>query len=114
MGVVFVLPLGYWLTAQKITWKQVVEACLVVIGLSVFIVFGDPGGGRSNAPNWEWVLAIAVIAGICATLLPLGKKEKPSLRAGAYGAVSGLLSGFAATVCKPAVELLHTGGVGGS
>ena len=113
MTVVFVLPLGYWLTAQRITWKQVVEACVVVTGLGVFIAFGDPGGGRSNAPNWEWVVAIAVIAGICAALLPLGKKERPSLRAGAYGTVAGLLSGLAATVCKPVVELLHSGGLGG-
>jgi len=113
MTVVFVLPLGYWLTAQRITWRQVVEACVVAAGLGVFIAFGDPGGGRSNAPNWEWVVAIAVIAGVCAALLPLGKKERPSLRAGAYGTVAGLLSGLAATVCKPVVELLHSGGLGG-
>jgi drug/metabolite transporter (DMT)-like permease len=113
MTIVFVLPLGWWLTAQTVTAKQVLEACVVVLGLSVFIIVGDPAGGRTDAPNWEWLAAIAVIAVLCAVLLPLGGKDRPSLRAGAYGTVAGVLSGLAATLTKPTVELLHTGGVGG-
>jgi drug/metabolite transporter (DMT)-like permease len=113
MTIVFVLPLGWWLTAQTVTLRQVLEACVVVAGLSVFIIFGDPGGGRTSAPNWEWLVAIAGIVVLCAVLLPLGGKDRLSLRAGAYGTVAGVLSGLAATVCKPTVELLHTGGIGG-
>jgi uncharacterized membrane protein len=113
MTIVFVLPLGWWLTAQVVTVKQVVEACVVVLGLSVFIVFGDPAGGRNDAPNWEWLAAIAVIAVLCAVLLSLGSGGNLSLRAGAYGTVAGVLSGLAATVTKPTVELLHSGGLGG-
>jgi drug/metabolite transporter (DMT)-like permease len=113
MTVVFVLPLGYWLTNQRVTWKQSGEACVVVLGLSLFIVFGNPAGGRTNAPNWEWLVAIAVVGVLCAVLLPLGTEDKPSLRAGAYGTVAGVLSGLAATLTKPVVELLHSGGLGG-
>ena len=113
MTVVFVLPLGYWLTNQRVTWKQSGEACVVVVGLSLFIVFGNPAGGRTNAPNWEWLVAIAVVGVLCAVLLPLGTEDKPSLRAGAYGTVAGVLSGLAATLTKPVVELLHSGGLGG-
>jgi uncharacterized membrane protein len=113
MTIVFVLPLGWWLTAQTITVKQVLEACVVVGGLSVFIIFGDPAGGRTDAPDWEWFAAIVVIVVLCAVLLPLGGKDRPSLRAGAYGTVAGVLSGLAATLTKPTVELLHSGGVGG-
>jgi len=112
MTIVFVLPLGYWLTAQTVTWMQVGEACLVVAGLSVFVVLGDAAGGRDQAPNWQWFTAIAVIAVLCGVLLPLGKKERPSLRAGAYGTVAGVLSGLAATITKPVVELLHSDGLG--
>jgi len=36
--------------SAAITVRQVLEACVVVAGLSVFIIFGDPGGGRTNAP----------------------------------------------------------------
>ena len=113
MTIVFVLPLGWWLTAQVVTAKQVLEACVVVAGLSVFIIFGDPAGGRTDAPNWEWFAAIVVIVVLCSVLLPLGGKVRPSLRAGGYGTVAGVLSGLAATLTKPTVELLHSGGLGG-
>jgi drug/metabolite transporter (DMT)-like permease len=114
MTIVFVLPLGWWLTAQTVTIRQVLAACVVVAGLSVFIVFGDPAGGRSDAPNWEWFLSIAAIAALCAGLLSLGGGgARLSLRAGAYGTVAGVLSGLAATLTKPTLELLHGSGVGG-
>lgn len=114
MTIVFVLPLGWWLTAQTVTARQVLEACVVVLGLSFFIVFGDPAGGRTDAPNWQWLLAIAVIAVLSAIVLSVGgARAGLSVRAGAYGTVAGVLSGLAATLCKPTVELLHTGGVGG-
>ena len=114
MTIVFVLPLGWWLTAQTVTLRQVLEACVVVLGLSVFIVFGDPAGGRTDAPNWEWLVSIVVIVTLCAVLLLLGGgKARLTVRAGAYGTVAGVLSGLAATLTKPTVELLHSGGVGG-
>ena len=114
MTIVFVLPLGWWLTAQTVTVPQVLEACVVVAGLSVFIVFGDPAGGRTDAPNWQWFLSIATIAILCGALLSLGgTKSRLSVRAGAYGTVAGVLSGLAATLTKPTLELLHSGGVSG-
>jgi hypothetical protein len=58
-------------------------------------------------------VVIALIAAVCAVLLPLGGKDRPSLRAGTYGTVAGVLSGLAATLTKPTVELLHSGGLGG-
>jgi drug/metabolite transporter (DMT)-like permease len=114
MTIVFVLPLGWWLTAQTVTARQVLEACVVVAGLSVFIVFGDPAGGRTDAPNWEWFLSIAIIAALCGALLSLGgAKARLPVRAAAYGTVAGVLSGLAATLTKPTLELLHSSGVGG-
>jgi hypothetical protein len=83
-------------------------------GLSVFIVFGDPAGGRTDAPNWQWFLSIAIIAVLCGVLLSFGgDRARVAVRAGAYGTVAGILSGLAATVAKPTVELLHTSGVSG-
>jgi uncharacterized membrane protein len=112
--IVFVLPLGWWLTAQTVTVSQVLEAVVVVTGLSVFILFGDPAGGRTDAPNWQWFLSIAVIAVLCGVLLSFGgARARAAVRAGAYGTVAGILSGLAAALAKPTIELLHSGGVGG-
>jgi uncharacterized membrane protein len=112
MSIVFVLPLGKWLTAQVVTVTQVIEAVVVVLGLSVFIIFGDEAGGRSNAPNSQWLVAIVVIAVICGILLPLGSGSNLLLRAGCYGAVAGILDGLSATLVKPTLDMLHSGGLG--
>jgi drug/metabolite transporter (DMT)-like permease len=111
LTIVFALPLGWWLTAQRLTVKQVLEACIVVVGLSVFILLGDPAGGRTDAPGWEWLVAVGLIAVACAVLLGLGRNGRPTLRAGVYGTVAGMLFGLAATLTKPTIELLHSDGV---
>jgi uncharacterized membrane protein len=112
MTIVFVLPLGWWLTAQTVTLAQVLEAGVVVAGLTVFIIFGQPAGGRTSAPNWQWFVSIVVIVVFCAVLVAFGgSKSQLARRAGCYGAVAGVLSGLAATLTKPTVELLHSGGL---
>lgn len=113
MTIVFALPLGRWLTQQVITVRQMLEAGVVVLGLCVFIIVGDPAGGRSDAPSWEWLIAIGAIGAFCAVALQLGREDRPSLRAGAYGTVAGVLAGLGATMAKPTVEELHSGGIGG-
>jgi uncharacterized membrane protein len=112
MSIVFVLPLGYWLTSQVVTLAQTLEAIVVVLGLSFFIILGDPAGGRNDAPNSQWLISIVIIGVICGILLPFGGKSNLLLRAGCYGAVAGILDGLAATLVKPTVELLNSGGVG--
>src|SRR5262245_14807841 len=113
LTVVFVLPLGYWLTNQKVTWTQGGEAALIVLGLGVFIVLGDPAGGRDDAPNWQWFVAIAVLAGVSGLLISIAGENNLSLKAGAFGTAAGIGNGLAATLTKPTVELLHTSGVEG-
>ena len=112
LGVVFILPLGYWLTNQTVTWQQVGEAALIVVGLVLFILLGDPAGGRNNAPNWQWLIAIAILAAIAWLMISVAGEKKLSLKAGAYGTASGIGNGLAATLTKPVVEQLHTGGLG--
>ena len=40
--VVFALPLGYFLTAQEVGLRQIVGAAVVVLGLAIYAIFGDP------------------------------------------------------------------------
>src|SRR5262245_66080505 len=71
-SVIFAMPLGYFLTGQKITGRQVVGAAVTVLGLAVFAVVGDPAGGVDNAPGVEWLVAFIVIGAICAVLVMVG------------------------------------------
>ena len=109
MTVVFALPLGYVLTAQHIGRSEVVGAAVIVVGLALFAVYGDPAGGKENAPASEWAIAIAILGVVCAVLLAFGGRGGLSLKAGVYGTVAGILFGLSAALTKPTLDYLHAG-----
>jgi drug/metabolite transporter (DMT)-like permease len=79
--VVFALPLGYFLTSQHVGRREVAGAAVIVCGLALFGVFGDPAGGRENAPGAEWAIAIAILAVVCTVLLLFGGRGGLTVRA---------------------------------
>ena len=107
--VVFALPLGYVLTNQHVGRREVGGAAVIVFGLVLFALFGDPAGGRENAPGDEWALAIAIVAVLCAALLLFGGRGGLTMRAAVYGTAAGILFGLSAALTKPTVEFLHEG-----
>ncbi len=109
MTLVFVLPLGVWLTHQRVSAREVVAAIVIVAGLSVFTVVGDPATGRSNAPSAAWFVATAVVAFVCAAAIMYSDGGSPALRASANGMVSGATAGLLAVMSKPVLSELHTG-----
>ena len=67
--IVWALPLGYWLTAQNVVRRQVLGAGVVVIGLALFVLVGDPDAGVENASTGSLVLAVLVVSAVVAVLL---------------------------------------------
>ena len=111
--IVFALPLGYFLTHQHVGRREIAGAIVVVLGLALFTVLGDPAGGNDNAPADEWAIAVVIVAVACVALVLLGGRGTLERKAGMYGAAAGLLYGLSASLCKPTVELLHSDGVEG-
>ena len=107
--IVFALPLGWLLTNQRVGRREVGGAAVILIGLAAFTIFGDPAGGKDNAPNDEWAIAIVVLGTLCAGLLVLGRHGTPTRVAAVYGSVAGILFGLSAALTKPTVDLLHDG-----
>jgi drug/metabolite transporter (DMT)-like permease len=105
--VVFALPLGYFLTKQHVGRREILGAVVIVAGLALFAVFGDPAGGRDDAPSNEWAIAIAVIAVGSAGILVFGGRGGLSKKAAVYGVVAGAMFGLAATLTKPVLDALH-------
>jgi drug/metabolite transporter (DMT)-like permease len=105
--VVFALPLGYFLTSQHVGERELVGATVIVFGLALFAIFGDPAGGKENAPGDEWAIAIAVIAVLCAGLLVYGGRGELAAKAAGYGAAAGILFGLSAALTKPTIDFLH-------
>jgi len=109
MTIVFALPLGYFLTSQRVGRTEVLGAVVIVVGLALFALFGDPAGGKENAPGGEWVVAIAALGAVCVVLLMFGGRGSLSLKAGIYGTVAGILFGLSAALTKPTLDYLHAG-----
>jgi drug/metabolite transporter (DMT)-like permease len=105
--VVFALPLGYVLTQQKIGRFEVVGAGVIVLGLALFALYGDPAGGKENAPGDEWAIAIGVVVLLSAVLLAFGGRGGLTMKAAVYGTVAGILFGLSASLTKPTLDYLH-------
>ena len=109
MTVVFALPLGVLLTRQRVGRFEVVGSGVIVLGLALFAVYGDPAGGNENAPGDEWALAIAILMAVSAVLLAFGGRGGLTVRAAVYGTVAGILFGLSASLTKPTLDYLHEG-----
>jgi drug/metabolite transporter (DMT)-like permease len=109
--VVFALPLGYFLTAQEVGRREIVGAAVVVLGLAMYAIFGDPAGGNENAPNDEWAIALVILGVLCAILYVTARRSDGARQAAFYGVISGILFGVSACLVKPTLEMLHDGGV---
>ena len=105
--VVFALPLGYFLTKQHVGSREVIGAGVIIIGLALFVYFGDPAGGKENASNGEWAIAIALASVASALALAFGGRGGLSMKAAAYGTVAGILFGLSSSLTKPTLEFLH-------
>ena len=111
-SVVWALPLGYFLTQQVITPRHIAGASIIVAGLAVFAVVGDPAGGVDNAPTSDWIAALVVIAVVCIALLLVGSRGGLETKAAVFGATAGTLYGLSAVLMKPVVETWHADGIG--
>jgi drug/metabolite transporter (DMT)-like permease len=105
--VVFALPLGYFLTRQHVGRREVLGAVVILIGLGLFVYFGDPAGGNENASNPQWAIAIGLLSALSLVLLVFGGRGGLSMRAAVYGTVAGILFGLSSALTKPTLDYLH-------
>lgn len=106
--IVWALPLGHWLSRQNVVRRQVLGAGVVVIGLTLFVLVGDPDDGVDNASTRGYVVAVLAISAVVgALLLWLRSKRAAALRAAVLGVCAGLYFGLSATFTKPVLDDLH-------
>jgi drug/metabolite transporter (DMT)-like permease len=106
--IVWALPLGHWLTSQQVVRRQVLGAGVVVVGLALFVLVGDPDAGVGDAPAVELLTAAAVITAVVVVLLLWQRRNaSASVRAAVLGLSAGLLFGLAAMFAKPVINDLH-------
>ncbi len=99
-SMVFALPLGHRLTAQRVTRADVGAAVLVTLSLIAFLTIANPSGGRDDAPLGEWLVLGGVIAGVSVPLVLASLKARPAIKATLLGIVTGILFGLSAALTK--------------
>ncbi len=110
-SVVFALPLGVRLTAQRLRRLDVLAAFLVVAALVVFITVANPSGGREDAPLGDWLLVGGACAAVCVPLVVLGQRGPAPRRAALLGIATGILFALSAALTKTVVDELGEGPV---
>jgi drug/metabolite transporter (DMT)-like permease len=105
--VVFALPLGYFLTRQHVGRREVISAVVIIIGLGLFVYFGDPAGGKENASNSQWAITIGLLSALSVLFLVFGNRGGLSMKAAVYGTVAGILFGLSSALTKPTLDYLH-------
>lgn len=100
LQVVIALPLGIWITSQRVGKREWIGAFAVVAALGVFLGVSKPEAGRTTVPTAVWIAAVVVIgAGVVAIAL-FAWHRPPAEKAAFYGTTAGILFGFEAAAMK--------------
>jgi drug/metabolite transporter (DMT)-like permease len=95
---------------RPVTWAA---ATLTCIGLTVFIVAGQPGGGQPTPTSRHWLTAGLACCAAAAVLAVLARWGSPSLRAALYGSASAVMWALVATFIKATTDTITQFGVAG-
>lgn len=100
LQVVIALPLGIWLTSQRVGRREWFGAVAVIVALGVFLGVSKPEAGRVTVPTGVWIAAAIVVALLVAAIAFVGWHRPPAQKAALFGATAGILFGFEAAAMK--------------
>ena len=109
LSLVIALPLGVWLTHQRVGPREIAGAALTLIGIVFFLAAGQPQGGTTNPSATSWWIACLVTAALVAVLYLVSRNWTGAAKALAFGAAAGLGYGLQAAVTKTFVTLVGQG-----
>jgi drug/metabolite transporter (DMT)-like permease len=94
-SLLFAFVIAAFLSKQRVRWHEILGALLVSAALGVFLAVGDPLSSDNPKANRALVvLAIAVVAGVVATLVMIGYRQGLVARSVLLATGAGLLYGL--------------------
>lgn len=112
MTMVFALPIGAWLSAQRIGWRDMLAALVAAAGLAAFLLVAEPveGSSEPSAGAWlAWGGGTSVLAGVLVWLALGGPGRRPNAKAALAGTSAGILFGLHGVLTKGLAERLNEG-----
>jgi drug/metabolite transporter (DMT)-like permease len=108
LSLVMALPLGVWLTGQRIGRREILGAVSVVGGIVLFLSAGTPTGSGTSPSATAWWTAIVVSSAAVGTAALVARRAGGPVRAALAGGAAGIAFGLQAAVTKVFVgELGH-------
>ncbi len=110
-SLVFSLPLSARWNARPIRRRDLAWAGVIAGGLAIFLLVGNPGGGRNRNDFAHWlpsVVACGLLVGLGLALAATGGERRRSI---GLAVVAGTMFGFASALTKTLMFQLD-GGVG--
>ena len=112
LTLVLSLPLGVWLSAQRIGRRDVLLSVLVTAALGAFLVLSNPAQGIEDPSNAAWLVAAVAALVPSAALTAAGLGRGPAVKAALVGSAAGVMFGLHGALVKGMVEQFDTGILG--
>jgi drug/metabolite transporter (DMT)-like permease len=109
LSLVFALPLGVWLTNQRVGPRSGAWACTTLVGIILLVTVGQPQGGVHTPAALAWWVAGAVIALLVVALALVAMSRRGPVSATLFGTAAGLAFAFQAAATKMLVIQFHHG-----
>src|SRR6201981_208883 len=97
---VFMLLLRrFWIhqSIRPVAWASAIVTC---VGLTVFVVAGQPGGGQPTPASKHWLTAALACCACAGVLTVAARWGSPDLRAALYGSASAGMGGLGGTLLQ--------------
>ncbi|MCQ4082400.1 DMT family transporter [Streptomyces sp. RB6PN25] len=110
-NLLFAMALSRWLTGQPLGWSGWLGVVLLALGVTSFIVAGQPsGGGHLAGPLKHWLI-FGIVVGLALLLTALARHIHPTLEATVLALAAGLLYGLQDSLTRITGQFVASGGV---
>lgn len=111
-NLLFAMALSRWLTRQPLGWSGWGGVALLALGVTAFIVAGQPHGGGHVASALRHWLVFGIVAGIALLLTLYAKGLQPSSEATFLALAAGLIYGLQDALTRICGSIVEADGLG--
>jgi drug/metabolite transporter (DMT)-like permease len=111
-GILFALPLSAWWAGRRLGRADFAWACVLAIGLTVFVLLAGTDGGRDFASTRAWLACGAIATPVLIACIVVASRSVGTRRAVLFAFTAGAVFGLTAALTKSTVVLLDHHGFG--
>ncbi|WP_338118357.1 DMT family transporter [Streptomyces coryli] len=110
-NLLFALAVSRRLGGQRLGWHGWSGAALLALGVTAFIVAGQPSGGGPHAGALRHWTVVGVVVGLAVLLVGVAKRSRPTVEAAVLALAAGLLYGLQDALTRTSGQLAAEHGV---